>query len=408
MSAPKKEEHIYYNVTIDGSGLSKLAKFQEERVQPILDCPSDYHVTIERFSVPGSEIPILICPIQDIRGGSGIVNVPNNPIGRVTIFSTNNLQPSDTVVLSGTSIDGIYNVIQSTPSTFSIDITIPSTVSIGTYTKQQDPNLTTLSITLQQGLDVVQQYLRFNGSPGFAPAAINGVYPRTPYYFIYSYQRLINMINEAFIEAHNNLLVSTGVPPYITFDNEKLSYNLQRSTYLSTIQIYLSSSISRYLDSFNYDLTELDNGRHLQLIVTDVPSDYYQPLNLAPAVPGTYYRIEQEYSSIYLWNSFQNLVFMSQSLPIFYENVKSNAEGLVNFAPILTDFAPLFTSPGDSRSNLSYTPLGPYRLIDMNSTVPLRRIDIQVFWRDELDNLYPVQIREGQQVSIKLLFIRKK
>lgn len=52
--------YIYYNVSIDSKTSQGQANFNETRVQPILDNPSEYELTIERFYVPAVNIPIMI------------------------------------------------------------------------------------------------------------------------------------------------------------------------------------------------------------------------------------------------------------------------------------------------------------------------------------------------------------
>ena len=53
-------DYVYYNVRIDSKSGKGRAEFNETRVQPILDDPSKYELTIERFYVPAVDIPIMI------------------------------------------------------------------------------------------------------------------------------------------------------------------------------------------------------------------------------------------------------------------------------------------------------------------------------------------------------------
>ena len=53
-------DYSYYNVNISNSdNIPIVAKFSENRVQPILENPSLYELTVARFSVPSNNIPLL-------------------------------------------------------------------------------------------------------------------------------------------------------------------------------------------------------------------------------------------------------------------------------------------------------------------------------------------------------------
>jgi len=55
-----EEEYIYYNIRIDSDTAGGKAIFNETRVQPILNNPSEYELTIQRFYVPAVNIPIML------------------------------------------------------------------------------------------------------------------------------------------------------------------------------------------------------------------------------------------------------------------------------------------------------------------------------------------------------------
>jgi hypothetical protein len=56
-----------------------------------------------------------------------------------------------------------------------------------------------------------------------------------------------------------------------------------------------------------------------------------------------------------------------------------------------------------------YAPSAEYRMADFqNSKQDIRNIDIQVFWKNRLDNqLYPVSMFNLSSVSFKLMFRKK-
>lgn len=161
--------------------------------------------------------------------------------------------------------------------------------------------------------------------------------------------------------------------------------------------------------------------------------DYRQPPYSAPAsgpslVPTSeqkvYYNISQEYASnSQLWSPISALVFTSSLLPIKYENTGvPNVLGTDNlgvggtsasaFQPIITDIAlDTSTTGADSyRQFIYYAPSAEYRLTDFGkSKADIRQIDIQVFWKNRLDNqLIPLTMYNLSTVSIKVMFRHKR
>jgi hypothetical protein len=60
MDSKDESEYVYYNIRIDNETSNGRAFFNETRVQPILDNPSNYELAVERFYVPAMDIPIMI------------------------------------------------------------------------------------------------------------------------------------------------------------------------------------------------------------------------------------------------------------------------------------------------------------------------------------------------------------
>jgi len=56
----KNTEYVYVNIKIDSNTAGGKAFFNETRVQPIIDNPTEWELTIERFFVPAVDIPIMI------------------------------------------------------------------------------------------------------------------------------------------------------------------------------------------------------------------------------------------------------------------------------------------------------------------------------------------------------------
>ncbi len=158
------------------------------------------------------------------------------------------------------------------------------------------------------------------------------------------------------------------------------------------------------------------------------PSGYniFFPLTISGASSTTpLLRITQDFcSTTSLWSPIENITFTSTLLPIQNEQVAPpNALGTRNtgistataasaFTPIITDVAiPLSAPEGAAayRQMIYYTPTSEYRMADFqNSKQDIRNIDVQVFWKNRLDNnLYPLTMFNLSSVSIKLMFRKK-
>lgn len=153
---------------------------------------------------------------------------------------------------------------------------------------------------------------------------------------------------------------------------------------------------------------------------TGVPPLGYVP----PAQQKVYYRMTQDYKSVdSLWSPISSIVFTTSLLPVKTENASqpiilgtsnvgdSAPTSKSAFEPIITDIA-LDTAIGgadDYRQFIYYSPSAEYRMSDLTtSKQEIRNIDIQVYWKNRLNNqLYPVTMFNLSSVSLKIMFRKK-
>jgi hypothetical protein len=267
----------------------------------------------------------------------------------------------------------------------------------------------------------------------------------TPYYFVYSYNLFINMLNYALQLA----LDTSGVQAL--FPGVKLAwFSLNDPTNLISLYvhhvftdfsapspaintpiIYINTPLKVFLDSWNYNFYGYDqlNGFEFSFILqnkypviatstlTPTPDQAYGLYNNVPSIPPIYNVFTQEYKSIQLWSSLRKIFITSGTIPIGYEfepPVASPTNPGITFnsssnpsLPILTDFIPLINDIGESRSIAYYIPSPQYRLIDMISDTNIQNIDLNIYWQDKLGNTYPLDISLFEQASVKLGFFRK-
>ena len=72
----------------------------------------------------------------------------------------------------------------------------------------------------------------------------------------------------------------------------------------------------------------------------------------------------------------------------------------------MADFSIVVDGNNQDRPMVEYNPGAEYRLIDMNSTTNLNRLDIIVYWKDRMGGLHPFQLQTGCAASVKIMFRR--
>ena len=376
-----ENNNVYVNITITGStpNYNGTTQFSNEdniatdynttKTIPILDKCSDYYASIVRFSIPLNTIPLLICPIIPLQG---------NP----------NLTP----LVFGIFYNG---------STFSLPV-----------------------IFMPSG-------------PGPAPAQNQFTQVITPYYYIYYYEQFINMVNYIlsvlWILSGLSVLFDNLNAPYYYYDPITTLVNLvlpacffKLTAPAAAIPIlFYSESSIRYFDAFPtfFNGYNQPNGRDFDLNVaslTNVNNYAFHgspgnPFDPTITNPPTYYQIPQDYPTIFYWSSIRSLLITTNNIPIKNEFIptlstsssNNSNNSVASSFPIITDFIPNLTAPGESRAIAYYFPLSQYKLVDMTSDNPLQKIDLHFYWQDTSNNLYPLQISLFQEINVKLGFFKK-
>lgn len=361
------------------------------KTEPILLNCSDYYCSVIRFTIPLDAVPLLICPI-----------VPNQPNSNLT----------------------------------------PMIIGI-----QLDPSGSPASFFSQNLIYSPQNIL---GLPPLVPPVQNQpLQVITPYYYINSYQNLVDMFNVALNAAYTfsglKAIFPFFLPPYFEFNpatslfslivpnffteliapllsQPRIFINIPSATFLFSFDLFDNISVPGQINPFGNDfyfLTEAEESFKFYPPGVVVPTPT-SPIGVGAALPADsfYYKFTQEYSVLEYWTSIRKILIFSNTIPVKNEYVPAT-NNLVNGVnvdqsgvnvsyPILTDFVPNVSFiAGESRSIAYYVPQSQYRLIDMVSTNPLQKIDIRIFWEDREGNLYPLQISNFQQASLKIGFFRK-
>jgi len=233
------------------------------------------------------------------------------------------------------------------------------------------------------------------------------------------------------VRAFGDRIPNSPVPPVVLPITEPAQTG-QPEAYL-----YFNANMYGMFSSFSYILYNYG----LQTIVLDgyyaevqFPNKNYRntldntSLTSSVAIPAydkqVYWIAEQDYvSTSQLWSPIASIVFTSTLLPIKTEstgepirfgtsNLGANTATTQSaFQPIITDIGIDLSADGAEgyRQFIYYVPTSEYRMASFEkSRQEIRQIDIQVWWKNRLDNqLYPVQMFNLSSVSIKVMFRKR-
>ncbi len=246
-----------------------------------------------------------------------------------------------------------------------------------------------------------------------------------PYYFVYTYNNLLNSVNESLndlfaISGLSGMLPSGTIAPFFTFSPTSQLFSLTvpeqllpGSTSGVGASIFINTPFQTLINSFQFSYNSPGNqpyGADYYFILGDFVDNNTITFSGAS---GMYVVYTQEYPTTQNWISLRKLLITTNTIPIQSEYVPTfNQNGTQNSNAgslnILTDFTPqIETLAGASRTIAYYVPTSQYRLIDMKADRPLYNIQLKILWQDKYGNLYPVLISVTQQASIKLAFLKK-
>ena len=303
--------------------------------------------------------------------------------------AVNFMQNSSQPILKNT--DGYkLSIIRFTLNTESLPIFIP-TIS--------QNNTTIYSITMEINGVQYQQFMNFE------PQNTNPISP-DEYYFIYSYQFLIYLMNKCLASCLAGLDgATTDIPPTMSFDSvtQMCSMNLD-STYFGYND---PTKISIYM---NFAMYALLSSLPASIVNKDMLGMDFQVNNTISVNPDI---LTQEYSTVPLWNPIASVIFTSNLMPIYqsqtppvqvYENgVLVNSSSNFTTLNIMTDFI------ADNMAFTPYVQYAPtiYRYLTLKANNEIRNIDLQVYWMNKntgiLNKLY---IGVGGTCSVKLLITK--
>lgn len=360
-------DNIYVNVRINhqaaAGDFATPAFYSVNKNTPFLNNCSNYYCTVTNFAIPLDSIPLTVA--------------------RVTV---NPNDPTDVNYMSSL-----------------ISITTPQGA------------LPTISNTVTVHLE----YIPDNNVP--PPTTVpNPDLPTPYYYFIYSYSNILQSFNAAIATAFNAQFsagpVAAAGAPYLFMNYATGLISLVASNeFITNADLYINNEAQNYLQAFNLFLVAF-NTNYLGIslfrwVWYQFNNNCDQYGNNQGASGNSYWIYTQEYYGLQEYTTTRKILILTSTIPINNEMItvnQSNGLQTGEFAQlkILYDFIPPLKNGADARDVQVYDSAN-YKLMDMQNTGPLSRIDIKLAWEDTNGNVYPLYINVYQAINIKLLFIKK-
>lgn len=304
-----------------------------------------------------------------------------------------------------------------------------------------DPNLTTYSFTLNYTYEgevyssgqTFVEYIPSDLSET-APAPRTNEDLHVPYYYVKSFNTIVEMLNNGLSEAFQRLSNSSSyfgvnLPtqnrPFFEWDSDTSKFILNGdvigfdSKESSHISIFCNTALYTLMSGFQSDYygVKAIEGKNYKFKITKE----IRGLNLF-TINDLYsvIQLHQEYSSAALFTPISSIVFTTNLIPVLPSNSSKptifNGDGNLtnsgnnnNLTTMITDFESQDNNGYGFSGSLSYVPTAEYRFITLNNgNSKINNIDISVYWKDQYSNLHPIYLLPGCKCDIKILFRKIK
>jgi hypothetical protein len=250
-------DHVYMNVQIaNGTAASSnpYCRFQETRTTPIIDNPSDYHLSVVRFQISTMDVPLSIIPARIGQDN------PDHTIYTVGLQKT---------------VDGV---------------TYKATAPVLWSPESQSQPRPAPPVSRQ---DVTSSY-----------------------YWLYSYGHFVDLLNTAFSSAleslNSQLPVDSQLPkaPFLEYDPSSYTFSLYatssyNSQLVDSASIYMNAALYYLFPNFmSYQLQQspfADSEQWYQYRIESNPSG-------TNSTSDGYYQMRQEFPNLQTWTALNTLV----------------------------------------------------------------------------------------------------
>lgn len=240
------------------------------------------------------------------------------------------------------------------------------------------------------------------------------------YYYCYSYYHFLKILNTSFANAFAALklahptITSTQPPKFYLGDDDKIFFTVQSSYLTDSLHVCVQRDMERFFDGievFYHEIAPPFGLSRLELVVANRGNNLVDANFRLDNQNGTLLKMTQAYTSLGNWNDITAVVIISKTLPIRYELIRflqagGQGSGQPDFRNQISDFSVATNLGPEYKTGIFYTPSAQYRLIDIIGSGPLRTLDLQFFWQDSFQNIYPIYIPPHTSAFAKILFER--
>lgn len=307
---------------------------------------------------------------------------------------------------------------------------------------QTDPNLSTLVVGIcqnatQSNIDagISAPVVNFPQTLEWVPANLTVPVPSqvgqtvqnlTPYYWGYSYQHFVNLVNTAiqaaWAAANTAEGVTIGLCPIFAYDAALHTFSWILSTTFTDDatgsppgwSVFWNQAFDSLVNNFNTienspDFFILENVKSR---LTNLGSALILPTGYTSSTTIT---LAQDFTTLDNFNTAERILIISTSIPVVpdffasnYIQNQNNGGALSNFERVMVDTTLDFdANVGAQRSTFVYNP-ALYQYADLQSSLPLTRISLRCVWMDSLGNFNDIPIMKGDVATVKLGFYSKK
>lgn len=290
-----------------------------------------------------------------------------------------------------------------------------------------DINKSIWSFTLTYG-SVVSDQIFWQFVPDLGPNVVKPPITGTatqqfgPYYWLYDYESIIDIMNTALATAMASLITLqpslAGTPnPFFYYDpvTTLISLYAPKTQFINTasppIKIYFNKAYGNiFFYGLKWNVVNSNDPQGLDNVF--VISDK-KGLNSYTYSSVDYLIQTQNYVSLSYISPLKEIILsstMNVQVEGTYRNNITNAVNSVQYESILTDFLPDLSGPneaGNSSRIFIYNAQSLYRIFEWNQKSPIAKMNLKFYWKDNLGNVYPLSLDPGQNVYMKFMFIKK-
>jgi hypothetical protein len=377
-------DHIYLNLDVvnDGTTEQQPLVFSETRTIPFLEAATDYYCSVIRFCLQTSNsLPVFI---PDIQVGQTNANLTVYSVKLKLMLAITN--PGYPGYPSGRVYFENETFIIYAPS----DLTQPT-----------------------------------------PPAPSSRLVNSLPYYWVQNITEWVVMVNTTLQTATNDLfslyaespaLSPEGKgfrfqPPFISYDISTGLFTLHKDVDVDARFTNGFINLDIIFNTRLYNILPFPAFRQTDGYKINIPgnAEVNQLLTLSQ---NQYITVSTEFSPLSLMCPIKSISFTTNTLPIqatltqppkiYNSGSISSNSGLPDISNIIADYQIPISAENTYNGEIIYQPSAELRLMSMNNSFNLNKIDLNCFWIDKYGREHQVYLQPGCSASLKLLFRHKR